>query len=472
MQNKSNYIINYLLIFFFGVSLLASLERAYYIFVPPTPAPGAPLSFILSITLFQLFLLYLSHRGRPRLAAGLFLVLLTIPTVYTSLVWGSMVPQAVAMYAVIIIFAGLLVHSSAAVITAIGVTIFMTILSWLQESGRVPFDSSWSIQNTGPLDGLVMGLTLSIMAVVAWLSNREIERSLRRAEASEAELLKQRDILEDTVAERTQALKQAQFEKLVELNRFVEFGRVASGLLHDFVNPLTVVSLTLEELKASAPAPKKTSGHAGRGTSTTAKNIDAVAKNSDTKNLLDRAFQATDKLERFVMAARKQVQTHELVERFLVAAEITQALDMLNHKARKANVTLEFEPDASPHYTGNPIKFFQVMTNLVSNAIDAYAKSRKRKKRVTVQLAQRTTEQPILITITDHGTGISAQDLPHVFDPFYTTKPANQGTGIGLAIAKTIIEEDFGGKITAASTPTTGTVFTVELPSEPREKKP
>ena len=71
----------------------------------------------------------------------------------------------------------------------------------------------------------------------------------------------------------------------------------------------------------------------------------------------------------------------------------------------------------------------------------------------------------VRITVTDNGDGISEADLPHVFEPFFTTRDIGQGTGLGLSIAHGIVAEH-GGWMTVQSKPGAGTTFAVYLPVE------
>jgi signal transduction histidine kinase len=74
---------------------------------------------------------------------------------------------------------------------------------------------------------------------------------------------------------------------------------------------------------------------------------------------------------------------------------------------------------------------------------------------------RRLDSQRVAITVRDHGTGIKPDDLPRVFDPYFTTR--RTGTGIGLAISRNIVE-GLGGRITVASQPERGTEVRIELP--------
>ncbi|MEY4093833.1 MAG: hypothetical protein RLZZ53_1032, partial [Acidobacteriota bacterium] len=79
-------------------------------------------------------------------------------------------------------------------------------------------------------------------------------------------------------------------------------------------------------------------------------------------------------------------------------------------------------------------------------------------------ITQKSGQRRVGITIRDTGKGIADEDLPRIFDPYFTTRRA--GTGLGLAIAKNIIE-GLGGSITVATRPGTGTDFRVEIGDAP-----
>jgi signal transduction histidine kinase len=95
---------------------------------------------------------------------------------------------------------------------------------------------------------------------------------------------------------------------------------------------------------------------------------------------------------------------------------------------------------------------------LLSNALDAVSDG----GRIAVR-CNRTAENTIEIQIADEGCGIAPSHLPHVFEPFYTTKGPGKGTGLGLAIARNIVIEH-GGSIRIESVPGRGTVAAVDLP--------
>jgi signal transduction histidine kinase len=413
-----------------------------------TERKGEIYSGIPVLVLFILFTIYIagyfiSRLGRSRQVAYILLGLYLLAAAYTGYKWGADVPQSLLIYALIIVMSGILVGSRFAfVITAI-VSFILLTLSYLQDAGTISISSAWKTKVVHPRDAFISSVTLLIISLVSWLSNREIERSLRRAWRSEAAVEKQRDKLEITVEKRTKQLKVAQAEKLGQLYRFAQFGRMASGLFHDLANPLNLVSLNLDLL-----------GRKSR--------IRSRQKLADIKVLLKRAVHGTRRLESFIHAARRQVQHQEVRQMFSLKTEIDQTIDMLKHTAAKSHVKLLFKSEHDIKTFGNPVKFSQLITNLVSNAIDAYETTKRKIKIVEVRLQK--INSAARFEVQDWGSGINKKDLPKIFDPLFTTKSTEKGMGMGLSISKDIIEKDLKGKCIVKSKIGVGTTFIVEFP--------
>jgi two-component system C4-dicarboxylate transport sensor histidine kinase DctB len=101
----------------------------------------------------------------------------------------------------------------------------------------------------------------------------------------------------------------------------------------------------------------------------------------------------------------------------------------------------------------------QVMVNLMGNAVDAMAQAPRRELRIVA----RGEGQRCLITVTDTGTGIRADMLPRLFEPFATTKLAGAGLGLGLMISAHIVR-DHGGSLRGSNVEDGGACFTIDLP--------
>ena len=177
---------------------------------------------------------------------------------------------------------------------------------------------------------------------------------------------------------------------------------------------------------------------------------------------LERAVSGTRKLEEFIVAARKQIQKQEELKMFNLSYEINQAIQILEHRAKVSHVSIIFNYPSIPKVFGNPLKFNQLMTNLISNSIDSYDKMRKKSRPVEIKLQKLNNH--LKLAVQDWGSGISKENLPKVFNPLFTTKNLERGTGIGLSICKDIVEKDLKGNINAESKIGLGTTFTIEFP--------
>lgn len=164
-------------------------------------------------------------------------------------------------------------------------------------------------------------------------------------------------------------------------------------------------------------------------------------------------------LENFVSSARKQLQNHEIQQTFSLSKEIKQVIQLLHYKTNKTKIKILFEPHETIKTFGNPIKFNQIVMNLLLNAIDAYQGTDPLAAHRVVTVSLKQTEKNILLTVHNGGTSISKEHLKKIFDPFFTTKNPDDGTGLGLAITRDIITQSFSGDITAKSSKKTGTTL-------------
>ena len=111
-----------------------------------------------------------------------------------------------------------------------------------------------------------------------------------------------------------------------------------------------------------------------------------------------------------------------------------------------------------------PGEINQVLLNLIGNAAQAIADSgRKDKGRITVTSRAHGSDS-VAFTVADDGPGVPAAVRHRIFDMFFTTKPPGQGTGQGLALSRTIVQQNHGGSLRLSSAETGGAIFEVILP--------
>ena len=411
---------------------------------------GLPLIYTLLILAFFIGLRWLSKISRIKIASWLLLIAYSLPMFYSFIHWGADLPAALLLTVLIIILSGILIGDKLVLTTAILINIFLIVLTYLQSNHLIAFNSYWRSDQHDIGDAICYSVLFLVIASVAWLFCKEIKRALDRARKSEAELRQERDSLEIRVIERTQQLHQAETEKISQLYRLAEFGRLSSGIFHDLINPLTAVSLNLEQIRD-----------------------ETASKISDAKSYLGQALLATRKMEGLIASIKKQIQQESNLTEFSVNEEIKQITQILAYKARRAQVQIDFLSSAETKLYGDAVKFGQIVINLLANAIEASTESASGLKnttikKITVELALQ--ENKIIITVSDQGAGIAPADLPKIFEPFFSTKKTpladGGGLGIGLASTKNIVENDFGGTITVASQPGQGSCFVVSLPKK------
>lgn len=398
---------------------------------------GTPLLVTSGFMMAVLGLWWFARRGHHHTAALVVVALLALTTLTLMLNWSFELPQAELTYAAIMVLAAMLLKPRTALLTGALAVLALLILAGLQVSHVLQPRTDWLNQKPEMADAIGFITVFAVIELVAWLSNREIDQSLKRARASEAALAKERNGLERKVRQRTAELEHLQLTRTLELQRFAEFGRLSAELLHDLSNPLMAASLNVAQLDSAEHA-----------------------------DVITQIKQNLQHLSRYIEAARKQLKGHSRRMNFSVRAELAQVQSMILPQAKKLGVQLEVNLDGNYRLYGDPVKFNQLIANLIINALEAYVGVRRsRQRRVVINVTAES--QWLTITVTDWGQGIKADHLPRLFEPFFSTKlTAHRGLGIGLATVKECAETEFRGNITVSSVKGEGTKFIVRLRNE------
>ena len=428
----------------FGMAALTTfseLQSIYLRLTLPYQAKEISLWFLLGVTLFFWGLYVACRKGHFKIVRYVFLATFFAIVIQSSFVWGVSLPMGILSYALLITMTGIILDTRSSVVMT-GLIAASILIVGMREA-RLHILPQWK-QFPVEYNDLIGYVTiLSITTLISWLGNRELEKSLKRARTSEAELTHQRDHLEILVEQRTEELRAVERERVRELYRFAEFGKRSAGLFHDLLNPLTAVSLSMERLDTQGIV------------------------EHDTRKSIDTALSATRRMQDYMSLIRRQMKSEKIHEQFSVKYEFDEMLAILGHQALKNNVRLlcHMEPETITLF-GNPLKFSQMICNLVANAIDSYQtmdKNRNSKDRI-VRIMAKQEAGNLIITVRDRGIGISPELASRLFKPFVTTKV--QGIGLGLVTVKDIVEKHFKGNVVMKSRSGTGTMFTVTIPLE------
>ena len=282
--------------------------------------------------------------------------------------------------------------------------------------------------------------------------DRQLQVDTARADAAEAA----RDRLEDEVRARQEAEHQrGRLEsQLLQAQKLEAVGRLTGGIAHDFNNLLTAIL-----------------GHADCLRLRLAKQaeIDVTQLDRSLDGLSDAAERATQLTRQLLMIGRRKALQPEV---FDVGRAITDLEDMLR-RVIEEDVAFEIETgDEQTLVCMDRSMFEQVLMNLVVNARDATAPHGR--IAVSVATAKLTEAKPnssglvapgeyVVLCVTDDGCGIDAASMPMIFEPFWSTKDREQGSGLGLSTVIAIVEQ-CGGFIDVQSEEGQGATFCAWLP--------
>ena len=244
------------------------------------------------------------------------------------------------------------------------------------------------------------------------------------------------------VADREKAALDAE---LLQASKMAALGKLAAGVAHEVNNPLAVIREKagwmrdlLEEEDVAASENFREMEEAVLG-------IEAHA---------DRAGNVVQRMLGF---ARRMEPVREQVD---LNSVLTRTLAFLENEARFREIEIVTELDPGlPAIISDTAQLQQVILNILNNAIDAVDKHGT----VTVRSFLDSDAGKVVASISDTGSGMTADVAGKIFDPFFSTKKVGEGTGLGLAISYTIIDK-LGGSLRVLSEPGRGATFFIELP--------
>jgi signal transduction histidine kinase len=374
----------------------------------------------------------LARRGRHRTVAYLLIAFYMLLAGWIVWSWGINTPLGLLIFGIVIVLAGILLTARHAPLAAlVAGLILLGIQTTIVLGWHMP-DMSWTGKDSNYADAITSCVIFGMLALISWLYNREMERSLWRAKQAEIALSGQKATLKQKVEERTAQLRQVQLEEMQQMYRFAELGQLGVTLLHDLANHITTLTLDIEGLQNK-------------------QNSSAIAHVRETTGYLEEIVNSTrDRLH-----GATQSQTFDLVRK------INDIVNFLSYKAAKAGVTIDWQPPVySWKYTGDPPCFCQIMAIIISNGIDAYSNTPKASGE-RLSIAMRRNKTHIVITVSDWGKGFTSSQRKYLFKPFHTSKKT--GLGIGLFIAKQTVINNFGGTITL-NPHSKHTEFIIKLP--------
>jgi signal transduction histidine kinase len=247
-------------------------------------------------------------------------------------------------------------------------------------------------------------------------------------------------------AEKKEAEYRKQMEQqMIVTERLASLGTLAAGVAHEINNPLAIIRESagwMRQLFAKDEL-KDIPRHE-----------DFVKALEKVEKSVERAGRITHQLLGFVGKSESTISEVNLAE----LAE--EAIQLIAHEAQSRDIRIgrQIEPPTNTIWS-DPYQIRQVMLNLLTNAMHAVDSAG------TITIAMEDLGDTQVIKVSDTGPGIPRENLDKIFEPFFSTKPPGQGTGLGLFVSRGIVEK-LGGTIEVTSQIGQGASFSIRLPKQ------
>lgn len=358
---------------------------------------------------------------------------------------------------------GLLLAGLVSMVLAIGVGIlvatgfsirFERLSTLARELAEGRYPETWPESNVTEASALIGSIRQMADAV------RQREADLRDLNAElEARVEARTEDLEMANAELSAAmntLEQAQ-DELVRSEKMAALGSLVAGVAHELNTPIgnsLMVASTLQERTDEFESGIE------KGLTRTALNRQLSTSREAAASLVRNLQRAGELIASFKQVAVDQ--TTSARRRFALDEVVREIILTLSPALKKMPWKIESDVPLGIWLESYPGPLGQVLTNLINNAVlHAFDGLPVGMIRIGARLLD---ESSVQLTLADDGNGILPEHLPRIFDPFFTTRMGRGGTGLGLSICHNIVENILGGRVSVASTPGQGTVFTLTLP--------
>jgi len=236
--------------------------------------------------------------------------------------------------------------------------------------------------------------------------------------------------------------------QLVQSAKLAAIGEMAAGVAHELNNPMTVIIGTAQLML---------------------REIDGDRQEAELlKDVINCGLRCKKIIQNLLTFSRQDQLPFALTD---LNEEMERVLSLIQYQINRneIDITQNFCPDL-PKITANGQQLQQVLINFLLNARDALdGVERDKQIEVTTSVREKADKKWVVVTVKDNGIGIAPENLTKIFNPFYTSKGATRGTGLGLSVSLGIAEAH-GGTIEVDSTPGEGSTFSLVLPVEDEEE--
>ncbi len=324
-------------------------------------------------------------------------------------------------------------------------------VKWVREKAYLEFETDGSL--IGGF-GITQDITKrkvaeeGLLKAHSELEQRVVERtieladSIRRLRNEILERKKAEEHLQEETAERLRTLEALREKEqlLLQQNRQAAMGETVANIAHQWRQPLNILGLLTQRIGAFYDTPNFNKNFLD---SSIAKSMEIITHMSKTIDDFRNYFKPEkDKAE------------------FCVTETINTTLSLLEGNFQNPLISINIEARESPVIFGYQNEFAQVVLNILNNARDAIIERQIADPVISIKVC--CLNGSAIITFTDNSGGVPEEIISKIFDPYFTTKGPQHGTGIGLFMSKTIIEKNMGGRLSVRNTED-GAEFRIEV---------
>jgi len=355
----------------------------------------------------------------------------------TAWSWGINAPVAILLLCFVILLSSVM-FGPKYILPSTALVIMSLALIQIAVTSELSTPDTTALSDTSTFaDVAVYSVVFGIFAIIGWVSGAQLQRSFQALQKAQNELKQEKENVESKLSIEKERLRSAQLEEQYRLYEFAELGQYTTIVLHDLSNQVAALSLAIKDQAYD-----------------------------DTKLFHPR--QAIVKIEELIKTSNRRISAgtsslfhpHSVIEDKIYeikehyAKERGRIVHNINKKLRHSLLY------------GDPDRFAHIINILLTNAVQASVE--KSRARRSVVVSSNISGSSMLISFRNKGMGIPSSKRKHIFTPFSTSKAT--GHGIGLYIAKKIIEDHFSGTIQLASR-TDLTEFIIKLPIKEKSAK-
>lgn len=229
-------------------------------------------------------------------------------------------------------------------------------------------------------------------------------------------------------------------QMLVQQSRQAAMGEMIGNIAHQWRQPLNTLGLTVQQLLLFHDL--------------------GTFNREFLRESVESSMQLIQHMSRTIDDFRHYFKPDKEKVTFAVQEAVTRTLSLMSGSFNSQQIEVLVDAQATPVACGYPNEFAQVLLNIMTNARDAFEERMTRFPRVVITIDEK--DDKAIVTIVDNAGGVPEEIVEKIFDPYFTTKGPQSGTGLGLFMSKTIIEKNMGGHLSMRNLET-GAEFRIEI---------